>query len=70
MKLITIAFGLSTLLLTGCDSAKVKENKRLQHLASLTCSSNKAGRSHDELKAIADACFKGGSFHKSKEYKW
>lgn len=70
MKSIAIALALSTVLLTGCDNAEVKEHKRLQHLASLTCNSSKAGRSQEELQAIADACFKGGSFHKSKEYKW
>ncbi len=70
MRLIVVGFGLSTLILAGCDNAEVKEHQHLQHLASLSCNSSKAGRSQEELQAIADACFKGGSFHKSKEYKW
>lgn len=52
---------------SGCDSG---ETKKSQPLASLTCNSSREGRTKEELQAIGDACFKGGSYSKSSGKKW
>ncbi|VEG89816.1 hypothetical protein [Legionella spiritensis] len=70
MKILTLALALLVGLLSGCDSAETKAMKKAKHLASLTCDSSKQGRSKEELQAIADACFKGGSYSKSSGRKW
>lgn len=70
LKVAVLAIPAFSLLLTGCDSAEVKAEKRRLHLASLTCHSSKEGRDKEELQAIADACFKGGSYTKSKPRQW
>lgn len=70
MKKLIIRLAITSAILTGCDSAEVKEKKRLAHLASLTCESSREGRTQEELQAIGDACFKRGSFHKSSGRKW
>ncbi|KTD02745.1 hypothetical protein [Fluoribacter gormanii] len=67
MKRLGLSIALLAFLLTGCDSTETKAQK---HLASLTCDSSKEGRTADELQAIADACFKGGSYSKSSGIKW
>ncbi|MFO9347295.1 hypothetical protein SDB24_03985 [Legionella pneumophila serogroup 1] len=67
MKRLGLSIALLAFLLTGCDSTETKVQK---HLASLTCDSSKEGRTADELQAIADACFKGGSYSKSSGIKW
>ena len=70
LKVAVPAIAALSFLLTGCDSAEVKAEKRRLHLASLTCHSSKDGRDKEELQAIADACFKGGSYTKSKPRAW
>lgn len=70
MKLFLLSIGLGACLLTGCESNEAKQQARLKHLASLTCESSKQGRDKEELQAIADACFKGGSYHKSSGQQW
>jgi uncharacterized protein YcfL len=70
MKLPILSIVLLAFLLTGCDSQETKNTQTRQHLASLTCNSNKAGRSKEELQAIQDACFKAGTFHKSSGQQW
>lgn len=70
MKLFFLGLGISATLLTGCQSEVQKQAERKKHLASLTCQSSKEGRDKEELQAIADACFKGGSFTKSKHMEW
>ncbi|WP_367607882.1 hypothetical protein [Legionella sp. W05-934-2] len=70
MKKIGFSLVLLTCLLSGCDSAETKAKKKAAHLASLTCSSSKEGRTKEELQAIADACFKGGSYTKSSGKQW
>ena len=70
LKVAVLAIPALSLLLTGCDSSEVKAEKRRVHLASLTCQSSKDGRDKEELQAIADACFKGGSYSKSKPRQW
>lgn len=53
-------------LLTGCDSPKPSA----EMLAKLTCKDDPKGRSKEEQTAIADACFRGGSFKKSSGIEW
>ena len=57
-------------LLSGCDSAETTARKKAAHLASLTCESSREGRSLEEQQAIADACFKRGSYSKSSGMQW
>ncbi|KTD64441.1 hypothetical protein [Legionella spiritensis] len=70
MKILTFSLALLVGLLSGCDSAETKVRKKAAHLASLTCESSKQGRTKEELQAIADACFKRGSYSKSSGMKW
>jgi hypothetical protein len=56
--------------LMGCESAQTKERRRLEALSKLTCESSKENRTHEELVAIGDACFRSGSFVKSSGKKW
>ncbi|AWN73036.1 hypothetical protein LEAN103870_17965 [Legionella anisa] len=70
MKRFGLSIALLAFLLTGCDSTEVKARKKEEHLASFTCGSSKEGRTTEELQAIADACFKGGSYSKSSGIKW
>ncbi|WP_131794024.1 hypothetical protein [Fluoribacter gormanii] len=70
MKRLGLSVALLAFLLTGCDSTEMKARKKAEYLASLTCDSSKEGRTADELQAIADACFKGGSYSKSSGKKW
>jgi len=70
MKRLGLSVAFLAFLLTGCDSSEVKARKKAEHLASFTCDSSKEGRTADELQAIADACFKGGSYSKSSGIKW
>ncbi|NCT57011.1 MAG: hypothetical protein GW760_04775 [Legionella sp.] len=70
MKILTVSVALVACLLSGCDSAESKARNKAAHLASLTCDSSKAGRTKEELQAIADACFKRGSYSKSSGIQW
>lgn len=70
MNNMILAITILATLLTGCDSAETKEIKKRAHLATLACESSKVGRNKEELEAIADACFKRGSFVKSKSEQW
>ena len=70
MKILTVSVALVACLLSGCDSAETKARNKAAHLASLTCDSSKAGRTNEELQAIADACFKRGSYSKSSGIQW
>lgn len=70
MKRLGLSIALLAFLLTGCGSTETKARKKAEHLASLTCDSSKENRTADELQAIADACFKGGSYSKSSGIKW
>lgn len=56
--------------LSGCDSAETKAKKKAEHLASLACDSPREGRTQEELQAIGEACFRGGSYSKSSGKKW
>lgn len=66
MKKLILSTALLTALLSGCDNAQ----KKAAHLASLTCQSSRENRTQEELQAIGDACFRGGSYHKSSGMKW
>ncbi|KTD03997.1 hypothetical protein Lgee_0375 [Legionella geestiana] len=70
MKKLGLSIAVMVCLITGCDSAETKAQKKAEHLASLTCESSREGRSTEELQAIGDACFKRGSFTKSSGKKW
>tara|TARA_B100000949_G_scaffold220602_1_gene220680 strand:+ start:583 stop:795 length:213 start_codon:yes stop_codon:yes gene_type:complete len=70
MKILSLSLALLVGLLSGCENAETKARKKAEHLASLTCDSSKQGRSKEELQAIADACFKRGSYSKSSGKKW
>jgi len=70
MKNVTLSVALLACLLSGCDSTETKAMKKAVHLASLSCDSAKEGRSQEELQAIADACFKRGSYSKSSGIRW
>lgn len=70
MKRIISSIAILACLLSGCDNAETKAREKATHLASLTCNSSKEGRTVEELQAIADACFKRGSYSKSSGIKW
>jgi uncharacterized protein YceK len=70
MKVLCLSIMVVTCVLSGCDSAETKAQKKAEHLASLTCSSSREGRTKEELQAIGDACFRGGSYSKSSGKKW
>ena len=70
MKILNLSLALLVGLLSGCENAETKARKKAEHLASLTCDSSKQGRTKEELQAIADACFKRGSYSKSSGTKW
>lgn len=70
MKRLSLSIAFLACLLSGCDNAETKAAKQAAHLASLTCDSSKEGRTTEELQAIADACFKRGSYSKSSGIKW
>jgi entry exclusion lipoprotein TrbK len=61
-----IALVLILLILIGCESEKEKNAR----LTNLTCADSPLGRSHEEQQAIADACFKRGTFRKSSGQTW
>lgn len=67
MKILSLSMMIFACVLSGCDSA---ETKNAQHLASLTCTSTREDRTKEELQAIGDACFRGGSYSKSSGKKW
>ncbi|HHS8316185.1 TPA: entry exclusion lipoprotein TrbK [Legionella pneumophila] len=48
--------------LAGCDNPKP--------LSELTCEDSPVGRTKEEQTAIADACFRAGSFKKSSGKEW
>lgn len=50
-------------LLSGCGKPKTD-------LTKLTCNDDPAGPTKEEQMAIADACFRGGSFKKSSGIQW
>ncbi|HAU1321512.1 TPA: hypothetical protein F8R96_11265 [Legionella pneumophila] len=70
MKILCLSIMIVACVLSGCDSAESKAQKKAEHLASLTCSSPREGRTQEELQAIGDACFRGGSYSKSSGKKW
>ncbi|HHT9167069.1 MULTISPECIES: hypothetical protein [Legionella] len=70
MKVICLSILVLTCVLSGCDSAETASQKKAEHLASLTCNSSREGRTKEELQAIGDACFRGGSYSKSSGKTW
>lgn len=70
MKILSISIMVFAFVLSGCDSTETKAKKKAEHLASLTCDSPREGRTQEELQAIGDACFRGGSYSKSSGKKW
>ncbi|RUR14257.1 hypothetical protein [Legionella sp. km772] len=70
MKVICLSILVLTCVLSGCDSAKTTAQKKTPHLTSLSCDSSREGRTKEELQAIGDACFRGGSYSKSSGKRW
>ncbi|WP_408072892.1 hypothetical protein ACJEHO_08750 [Legionella pneumophila] len=70
MKMLCLSIMVVACVLSGCDSAESKAQKKAEHLAALTCSSPREGRTQEELQAIGDACFRGGSYSKSSGQTW
>ncbi|HAT1659264.1 TPA: hypothetical protein I8Y75_001380 [Legionella pneumophila] len=70
MKILCLSIMVVVCVLSGCGSAESKAQKKAEHLASLTCSSPREDRTQEELQAIGDACFRGGSYSKSSGKKW
>ncbi len=64
MKKVFLVMLISALI--GCQSEQAKS----KHLAQLACDSSREGRSHEELQAIGDACFRHGKFIKSSGKAW
>lgn len=67
MNLLNLSMLVFACVVSGCDSA---QTSKAQNLASLTCDSSREGRTPEELQAIGDACFKGGSYSKSSGKTW
>ncbi|HAT3978663.1 TPA: hypothetical protein KLD78_001509 [Legionella pneumophila] len=70
MKILSLSIMVFAFVLSGCDSTETKAKKKAEYLASLTCDSPREGRTQEELQAIGDACFRGGSYSKSSGKKW
>lgn len=70
MKKSILSITVIACLISGCENAETKAQKKAEHLASLTCESSRENRTKEELQAIGDACFKRGSFQKSSGIKW
>ncbi|HAT1795962.1 TPA: hypothetical protein ACSJUJ_000113 [Legionella pneumophila] len=70
MKRLSLSIMVFACLLSGCESTETKARKKPEHLASLTCESPREGRTKEELQAIGEACFRGGSYSKSSGKKW
>ncbi len=70
MKMLCLSIMVITCVLSGCGSAETKAHKKAEHLATLTCGSSREGRTQEELQAIGDACFRGGSYSKSSGQTW
>lgn len=70
MKILCLSIMVFACVLSGCDSAETTAQKKTKHLASLTCDSSREGRTKEELRAIGDACFQGGSYSKSSGRTW
>jgi uncharacterized protein YceK len=70
MKQFSLVIAIIVGLLSGCDSAETKAKKKAAHVASLNCDSSREGRTKEELQAIGDACFRGGSYSKSSGKTW
>lgn len=70
MKMLSVSIMLFACVLAGCSNTETNTKKKAAHLASLTCESSREGRTQEELQAIGDACFRGGSYSKSSGKKW
>lgn len=72
MKILTLSLSIMMFacVLSGCGGTEANAKKKAAHLASLSCDSSREGRSQEELQAIGDACFRGGSYSKSSGKKW
>lgn len=70
MKVLCLSIMILTCVLSGCDSAETTAQKKAEHLAALTCDSSREERTKEELQAIGDACFRGGSYSKSSGKTW
>ncbi|HAU0965783.1 TPA: hypothetical protein JBH79_01180 [Legionella pneumophila] len=70
MKISYLSIMVFACVLSGCDNAETRAQKKAEHLASLTCDSSREGRTKEELQVIGDACFRGGSYSKSSGKKW
>lgn len=70
MRVLSLSIMVFACVLSGCDSAETKARQQAEHLASLTCDSSREGRTKEELQAIGDACFRGGSYSKSSGKQW
>ncbi|ABQ56704.1 hypothetical protein [Legionella pneumophila] len=70
MKRLSLSIMVFACLLSGCESTETKARKKSEHLASLTCDSPREGHTKEELQAIVEACFRGGSYSKSSGKKW
>ena len=70
MKSLGLSIMAFVCLLSGCDSTESKAMKKAEHLTSFTCDSPREGRTQEELQAIGDACFRGGSYSKSSGKQW
>lgn len=70
MKILSLSIMVFAVVLSGCDNAETKAKKKAEHLSTLTCDSPREGRTQEELQAIGDACFRGGSYSKSSGKKW
>lgn len=63
-KMITL--GCMLLALAGCETEQAKAAR----IARLTCADSPEGRPLEERQAIADACFRRGTFRKSSGKTW
>ncbi|HAT9660784.1 TPA: hypothetical protein OO122_001711 [Legionella pneumophila] len=70
MKVLCLSIMVLTCVLSGCDSVETTAQKKAEHLAALTCDSSREERTKEELQAIGDACFRGGSYSKSSGKTW
>ena len=70
MRILSLSIMVFACVLSGCDSAETKARQKTEHLTSLTCDSSREGRTKEELQAIGNACFRGGSYSKSSGKQW
>lgn len=71
-KMKTSCFSLAIIVcvLSSCNGAESKTQKKATHLATLICNSPREALTQEEMQVIGDRCFLKGNYSKSTGQKW